>query len=49
MGAELSKDPQSWGFSADLQTCLDDAAGDPWMMGCSIFYKKCQEVNTVAT
>jgi hypothetical protein len=37
------------GFLADLQTCLDDAAGDLQMMGCSIFYKRCQEVDTVAT
>ena len=37
------------GFSTDPQTCLDNAAGDLRMMGCTIYYKKCQEVDTVAT
>ncbi len=37
------------GFSTNLKNCLDDAAGDLRMMGCSLFYKKCQEVNTVPT
>ncbi len=37
------------GFLAEPQTCLDDAAGDLRMMGCSILYKRRQEVDTVAT
>jgi len=36
------------GFSLDPKTCLDEAAGDLRMMGCSIFYKKCQKVDTVS-
>ncbi len=35
------------GFTDNPQQCLDDAAGDLRMMGCTIFYKKCQEVDTV--
>jgi len=30
------------------KNCLDDAAGDLRTMGCSLFYKKCQEVDTVS-
>jgi hypothetical protein len=37
------------GFSTDPQTCLEDASGDLRMMGCAIYYKKCQDVDTVAT
>ncbi len=36
-------------FLADPQTCLDNAVGYLRMMGCSIFYKKCLEVDIVAT
>ena len=36
------------GFSPDPQKCLDEAAGDLRHMGCAIFYKQCQEVNTIA-
>ena len=36
------------GFSLDPKTCLDEAAGDLRTMGCSLFYKKCQEVDTVS-
>jgi hypothetical protein len=36
------------GFSINPKNCLDDAAGDLRTMGCSLFYKKCQEVNTVS-
>ena len=35
------------GFSADPQKCLDEAAGDLRHMGCAIFCKQCQEVNTI--
>jgi hypothetical protein len=37
------------GFTHDSQRCLNNAAGDLRMMGCTIFYKKCQEVDRVAT
>jgi len=36
------------GFSINRNNCLDDAAGDLRTMGCSLFYKKCQEVDTVS-
>ncbi len=36
------------GFSINPKNCLDDAAGDLRTMGCSLFYKKCQEVDTVS-
>jgi len=36
------------GFSLDPKQCLDEAAGDLRHMGCAIFFKQCQEVNTVA-
>jgi hypothetical protein len=36
------------GFSTNPKNCLEDAAGDLRTMGCALFYKKCQEVDTVA-
>ena len=36
------------GFSLDPKKCLDEAAGDLRQMGCTIYFKQCQEVNTVA-
>ena len=36
------------GFSIDPKECLDNAAGDLQSMGCTLFYKKCQEVDTVS-
>ena len=36
------------GFELDPQQCLEEASGDLRTMGCSIFFKKCQEVNTVS-
>jgi len=36
------------GFELDPQQCLEEAAGDLHAMGCSIFFKKCQEVDTVS-
>jgi hypothetical protein len=36
------------GFSINPKNCLDDAAGYLRTMGCSLFYKKCQEVDTVS-
>jgi hypothetical protein len=35
------------GFKLDPQQCLEEAGGDLRSMGCSIFFKKCQEVDTV--
>jgi hypothetical protein len=37
------------GFTGNPQQCLEDAAGDLRMMGCAIFYKQCQEVDTVTS
>jgi hypothetical protein len=48
-GGRVIKGLAVMGFLTDPQTCLDDALGDLWMMGCAIYYKKCQGVNTVAT
>ena len=36
------------GFSLDPQKHLEEAAGDLRHMGCAIYFKQCQEVNTVA-
>jgi hypothetical protein len=36
------------GFELDPQQGLEEASGDLRAMGCSIFFKKCQEVNTVS-
>jgi hypothetical protein len=48
-GGRVIKGLAVMGFSTDPQTCLDNASGDLRMMGCAIYYKKCQEVDTVAT
>ena len=47
-GGRVRKGSAVMGFSADPQKCLDEAAGDLRHMGCAIFYKQCQEVNTIA-
>jgi hypothetical protein len=36
------------GFVLDPQQCLEEASGDLRAMGCSIFFKECQEVETVS-
>jgi len=36
------------GFSLDPQQCLEEASEDLRAMECSIFFKKCQEVDTVS-
>jgi hypothetical protein len=36
------------GFELDPQQYLEEASGDLCLMGCSIFFKKCQEVKTVS-
>ena len=37
------------GFTENPEQCLEEAAGDLHTMGCAIFYKKCQEVDTVTS
>ncbi len=37
------------GFMENPEQCLEEAAGDLRTMGCAIFYKKCQEVDTVTS
>ncbi len=44
----MIKESLVMGFSVDPQKCLEEAAGDLRHMGCAIFYKQCQEVNTIA-
>jgi hypothetical protein len=46
-GGRVIKESAVMGFLLDPKECLDNAAGDLQMMGCSLFYKKCQEVDTV--
>jgi hypothetical protein len=36
------------GFKLDPQQCLEEASEDLHAMGCTIFFKKCQEVDTVS-
>jgi hypothetical protein len=47
-GSRVIKGSAIMGFYDNPQQCLDDAAGDLRMMGCMIFYKKYQEMGTVA-
>jgi hypothetical protein len=47
-GSRVIKGSAVMGFLIDPNECLEDVAGDLWMMGCSLFYKKCQEVDTVS-
>jgi hypothetical protein len=47
-GGRVIKGSAIMGFSLDPKKCLDNAAGDLRTMGCSLFYKKCQEVDTVS-
>ncbi len=47
-GGRVIKGSAVMGFSLDPKECLEDAAGDLRIMGCSLFYKKCQEVDTVS-
>jgi hypothetical protein len=48
-GGRVIKGSAIMGFTDNPQQCLDNAAGDLRMMGCTIFYKKCQEVDTVTS
>jgi hypothetical protein len=48
-GGRVIKGLALMGFMEHPQQCLEDAAGDLRMMGCTIFYKKCQEVDTVTS
>jgi hypothetical protein len=36
-------------FTGNPEQCLDKAAGDLCTMGCAIYYKECQEVDTVTS
>ncbi len=47
-GGRAIRGSAAMGFSLDPQKCLDEAAGDLRHMGCAIYFKQCQEVNTVA-
>jgi hypothetical protein len=47
-GGRVIKGSDIMGFSLNPKECLDNAAGDLQMMGCSLFYKKCLEVDTVS-
>ncbi len=47
-GGRVIKGSAVMGFSIDPNECLNDAAGDLRSMGCSLFYKKFQEVDTVS-
>ncbi len=47
-GGRTIKGSAVMGFSLDPQKCLEEAAGDLRHMGCAIYYKQCQEVNTIA-
>ncbi len=47
-GGRAFKGSAVMGFSLDPQKCLEEAAGDLRHMGCAIFYKQCEEVNTIA-
>jgi hypothetical protein len=47
-GGQVIKGSAIMGFSLNSKECLDNVAGDLQMMGCSLFYKKCQEVDTVS-
>ncbi len=48
-GGRVIKGSAIMGFMENPEQCLNKAAGDLWMMGCTIFYKKCQEVDTVTS
>jgi hypothetical protein len=48
-GGRVIKGLTIMGFTENPQQCLKDAAGDLRMTGCAIFYKKCQEVDTVTS
>ncbi len=41
-GGRVIKGLAIMGFTNDPQRCLNKAAGDLRMMGCAIFYKRCQ-------
>jgi hypothetical protein len=48
-GDSMIKGSAIMGFTDNPEQCLDETAGDLWMMGCAILYKKCQEVDTVTS
>jgi hypothetical protein len=48
-GGRVIKGSAIMSFTEDPQMCLVNVAGNLRMMGCTIYYKKCQEVDMVAT
>jgi hypothetical protein len=48
-GGRVIKGMAIMGFMENPQKCLEDSAGDLRMMGCAIFYKKYQELDTVTS
>jgi hypothetical protein len=46
-GGRIIKGSAVMGFLLNPKKSLDNAAGGLQMMGCSLFYKKCPEVDTV--
>jgi hypothetical protein len=48
-GDSVMKGSAIMGFTDNPEQCLNKAGGDLWMMGCAIFYKKCQKVDTVTS
>jgi hypothetical protein len=47
-GGRVIKGSAVMGFLIVPKKCLEDAAGGLRMVACSLFYKKCQEVDTVS-
>ena len=47
-GGQAIRGSEMMGFSLDPHKCIDEAVGDLRHMGCAIYFKQCQEVNTVA-
>jgi hypothetical protein len=48
-GGRTIKGSAIMGFTGNPEQCPDNAAGDLRTMGCAIYYKKCQEVDTVTS
>jgi hypothetical protein len=48
-GGQMIKGSAIMGLTYNPEQCLEEAAGDLRTMGCMIYYKKCQEVDTVTS
>jgi hypothetical protein len=48
-GGRTIKGSAIMGFMGNPEQCLDKVAGDLCMMGCTIYYKKCQEMDTMTS